>query len=77
MRKSTIVDLDNMRPHDWAIFVCLYEDCFNTFQTEIPRRKSAITDTCCPKCGRNRIAYWIFDGKDHEFVVHFGRKRKR
>lgn len=76
MLKSKIISLDTVRPKDWALYVCLHEDCFHSYSTdELPRRKNAIKNTVCPKCSRDFFAYWVCNEEGDAFYVNYGKKK--
>ena len=78
MKKTCkVVDLDMKRELGEALFVCLHEDCFESFTTDIPKRKNVAENIVCPHCERNFFAYWVTYEDGDRLMVNWGTKKKR
>lgn len=74
---GNVIKLDDKREAVGCLVVCLYEDCFATFESRLINRKDAITELFCPKCSRNRLLFITGPYEEIGVTVHFGRLRRQ
>ena len=72
--KTKIINFDTLIGTSKALFMCLFEDCNIQFDADLPKRKNATVDICCPRCKRDFFQYWT---DESSVIINFGDDYKR
>lgn len=72
--KTKIIDFDSIIGSSKALFMCLFEDCNIQFDAELPKRKNATIDLCCPRCQRDFFQYWT---DESSVIINYGDDYKQ
>jgi len=75
--KRVVVDIDEKRPLDAALFMCLKEKCQHQEFVIIPKRVNALAGEKCPKCKGQFYQHVIVRDDCSEVFVQWPPPKKR